>query len=76
VFACCCCSGGERGDVGARGGSRGGLTDRIGVLVDCRLVTFTPFPRDAILLAIVYLNRITHLPYTTGSIDVVVARLF
>ncbi|GAA5960075.1 hypothetical protein JCM8115_004522 [Rhodotorula mucilaginosa] len=30
-----------------------------------RLVTFTPFPRDAILLAIVYLNRITHLPYTT-----------
>lgn len=30
-----------------------------------RLVTFTPFPRDAILLAVVYLNRITHLPYTT-----------
>lgn len=28
-------------------------------------MTFTPFPRDAILLAIVYLNRITHLPYTT-----------
>ncbi|GAA5873202.1 hypothetical protein JCM3774_000078 [Rhodotorula dairenensis] len=30
-----------------------------------RLATFTPFPRDAIILAVVYLNRITHLPYTT-----------
>lgn len=30
-----------------------------------RLVNFTPFPRDAIVLAIVFLNRITHLPYTT-----------
>ncbi|GAA5828202.1 hypothetical protein JCM11251_002634 [Rhodosporidiobolus azoricus] len=28
-----------------------------------RLTKYTPFPRDAILLAIVYLNRITHLPY-------------
>ncbi|GAA5972672.1 hypothetical protein JCM11641_002967 [Rhodosporidiobolus odoratus] len=29
-----------------------------------RLTKFTPFPRDALLLAIVYLNRISHLPYT------------
>ncbi|BGP36437.1 hypothetical protein JCM10450v2_000337 [Rhodotorula kratochvilovae] len=29
-----------------------------------RLTKYTPFPRDAILLAVVYLNRITHLPYT------------
>ncbi|BGP12475.1 hypothetical protein JCM10213v2_000392 [Rhodosporidiobolus nylandii] len=28
-----------------------------------RLTKFTPFPRDALLLAIVYLNRISHLPY-------------
>ncbi|BGP21413.1 hypothetical protein Rt10032_c01g0125 [Rhodotorula toruloides] len=29
-----------------------------------RLTKYTPFPRDAVLLGIVYLNRITHLPYT------------
>ncbi|KPV78214.1 uncharacterized protein RHOBADRAFT_40756 [Rhodotorula graminis WP1] len=29
-----------------------------------RLCKYTPFPRDAVLLAVVYLNRITHLPYT------------
>ncbi|GAA6046511.1 hypothetical protein JCM3770_006185 [Rhodotorula araucariae] len=29
-----------------------------------RVTKYTPFPRDALLLAIVYLNRITHLPYT------------
>ncbi|GAA5892093.1 hypothetical protein JCM6882_005693 [Rhodosporidiobolus microsporus] len=28
-----------------------------------RLTKYTPFPRDALLLAIVYLNRISHLPY-------------
>lgn len=27
----CCCAGGEYGDAGGRGGSRGGLTERIGV---------------------------------------------
>ena len=29
-----------------------------------RLCKYTPFPRDAVLLAVVYLNRITHLPYS------------
>ncbi|GAA5856204.1 hypothetical protein JCM8547_000818 [Rhodosporidiobolus lusitaniae] len=29
-----------------------------------RLIQHTPLPRDAILLGIVYLNRISHLPYT------------
>ncbi|GAA5997297.1 uncharacterized protein JCM10292_000159 [Rhodotorula paludigena] len=30
-----------------------------------RLTKYTPFPRDAVILGIVYLNRITHLPYTS-----------
>ncbi|GAA6035950.1 hypothetical protein JCM8097_005181 [Rhodosporidiobolus ruineniae] len=30
-----------------------------------RLTRYTPFPRDAVLLAIVYLNRISHLPYAS-----------
>ncbi|GAA5837444.1 hypothetical protein JCM9279_005691 [Rhodotorula babjevae] len=32
-----------------------------------RLCKYTPFPRDAVLLAVVYLNRITHLPYTAEA---------